>query len=341
MSQANGSFEQEMQRIVSAIKVLSASAFEFAGEQVAVSDASATQILGAAQNVPIVMHLQQQLYQRCYCVALGAPSMGISPATTNSQHFLARLSEANLSRARWDAGWQVTRVENAGQVWAEKARMLRFFQPGEFANYSGAGTPVRAGSSISVYLFKESTTMQPGCYFAFGETASPSDNLDIFRLYWNIDDTGVLALLRNISRDLNRFQIPFQFKCPVWPQGYLRRDAAVLYVRKRFFALVRELALGWRLDCAGHLRNDVPLFALELAPGLGLAEDPESGESFGMNRCRHVAEAIWNAHGSGVAESLRLQAVKEHFQRQGLDFNRPYLNPGSVDQYCGHGAGKS
>jgi hypothetical protein len=332
MSQGKPRFEEEMQRIVAAIHILSPTSFEFAGEHVDATQAPATGTFGSAQNPAMVMQLQQQLYQRCYCVPLGSRSPD-SPMTTSNPNFLAWLSQANLSRSRWDSNWRVSRVENTGQVWAEKAGVMRIFQPGEFVNYAGAGTPVRAGNSISVYLFKESTTMQPGCYFAFGETAAASDNLDIFRLYWDIDETGVLSLLQSVTRDLNRFQVPFQFKCPVWPQGYMRRDAAVLYVRKRFYSLVRELAAGWRQECAAHIRNDVPLFALALEPGLGLAEDPESGESFGMNRCRHVAEAIWNAHSSGVPEAERLRAVKEHFRQHGLDFNRPYLNPGSVDQY--------
>jgi hypothetical protein len=46
-----------------------------------------------------------------------------------------------------------------------------------------------------------------------------------------------------------------------------------------------------------------------------------------------VAEAIWNAHNRGLPEGQRLQAVKEHFRKHGFDFDRPYLNPGSVDQY--------
>lgn len=334
MSQPGLSFAEEMQKIVSAVRIVSSSCFEFGGQQVDVVQAPPGGTFGVAQNIPIVMQLQQHLYQHCYCIALGTQSVQpLSATSVLDPNFLSQLSQANVSGSRWDSNWRVTRVENTGQVWAEKAGTVKIFQPGEFVNYSGAGTPVRAGNSISVYLFKESTTMQPGCYFAFGETAASSDNLDIFRLYWNIDHTGVLDLLREISRDLNRFQVPFQFKCPVWPQGYMRRDAAVLYVRKRFYPLLRELAAGWRKECAAHLRDDVPLFALALAPGLGLAEDPENGESFGMNRCRHVAEAVWNAHSSGVPESERLQAVKEHFRQHGLDFNRPYLNPGSVDQY--------
>jgi hypothetical protein len=330
------SFEEEIGQIAAAIQIVSPTAFLFGGQQVQVEQTSAPASTSLAQNAPIVVRLQQYLYQHCYCVAFASRSSQPSPALALAPDFLVQLSEANRSRSRWDSGWSVTRLEVTGQVWAEKAGVIRIFQPGEFVNYSGAGTPVRPGSEISVYIYTESTTLQPGFYFAFGETVSSSDGLDLFRLYWDISEAGVFQLLRSISRDLNRFQIPFQFKSPVWPQGYMRRDAAVLYIKKKFYPLVRELATAWVEECLPHLRRDVPLFTLALAPGLGVGEDPENGESFGMNRCRYVAEALWNAHNQALPVGSHLQAIREHFQRHGLDFERPYLNPGSVDQYRLH-----
>ena len=332
------SFEGEILEIVGAIQVLSSTACLFAGERVDAEEKAWSAATSVTQSPPIVTRLQQHLYQHCYCNAFGSRVPQAASATVTAENFLAQLSQANLSRSRWDSNWQVTRVETTGQVWAEKSGVVRIANPGEFVNYSGAGTPVRPGNQISIYVYKESTALQPGCYFAFGETVVSSDSLDIFRFYWDIDEVGVLQLLRCLSRDLNRFQVPFQFKSPVWPQGYMRRDAAVLYVKKRFYPVVRELADAWLAECSAHMRSGVPLFTLKLASGLGLGEDPETGESFGMNRCRHMAEAMWNAHTQGIPESHRLQAVKEHFRRHGLDFNRPWLNPGSVDQYSLHAA---
>ena len=326
-------YEEELQQILSAVQILSADSFTFAGEQVAAVEAGPAPAPSMPESPALVMRLQQHLYQHCYCIAIGSRIEPPVTTTLSADDFLAQLSQANLSRSRWDSNWQVTRVENTGQVWAEKGGIVRMFQPGEFVNYSNPGTPVPTGTPISVYIFKESTALQPGFYFIFGETVMPSNNLDLFRLYWNINAAGVPHLIRLISRDLNRFQVPFQFKSPVWPQGYMRRDAAVLYVKKQFYVLVRDLALAWRQECEQHLRDDVPLFSLRQAQGLGLAEDPETGESFGMNRCRHLAEAIWSAYIRRLPADQRLQAVKEQFQQHGLDINRPYLNATSVNQY--------
>lgn len=327
-------FEQELKQILAQIQIMSPECFVFKGEQVQVTRSAFEARSTLAENQPLVVpRLQEHLYQCCYCLGPGSENVTSQPALPNGEEFLLELSRANKSVPRWDANWRVTQMENTGGVWAEKGGVLRVFQPGEFVKFMEPGSPVRMGSTISAYIAKESTTVQPGFYFAFGETVTSSDNLDLFRLYWNIDARGVINLMRLISRDLNRFQVPFQFKCPVLPQGYVRRDAAVLYVKKRFHELVRELAMTWHDVCNLDMGDDVPLFTLPLAPGLGLAEDPETGESFGMNRCRHVAEALWSAHSQNCDKAQYLQAVKEQFNQFGLDFNRPYLNAGSVDIY--------
>src|SRR5215470_3421552 len=136
-------FEDEIQRIVGAIQVLSSAAFLFAGQRVDAEETASSAATSLTRNPPIVTRLQQHLYQYCYCNAFGSTSAQAPPATVTAENFLAQLSQANLSRSRWDTNWQVTRVETTGQVWAEKAGVMRIFQPGEIVNYSGAGTPVR------------------------------------------------------------------------------------------------------------------------------------------------------------------------------------------------------
>ena len=82
------------------------------------------------------------------------------------------------------------------------------------------------------------------------------------------------------------------------------------------------------------LDASTPLFSKRLAEGLAFAENPKTGESFGMHRCRLVAEAICNAHARGVeGAEARLSEVKAVFAAAGLSLERPFLNAGSVDRY--------
>src|SRR5262249_51411500 len=80
------------------------------------------------------------------------------------------------------------------------------------------------------------------------------------------------------------------------------------------------------------LLESTPLFTEVLQPGVGIAEDPTSGESFGMHRCRLVAEGLveaWQRAGKSVEN--RLQAIATRFEREGLKLDRPHLNAGSTE----------
>ena len=122
--------------------------------------------------------------------------------------------------------------------------------------------------------------MQPGFYFAFGETLpDQQDEASPVRLYWNVQESGVLELVRCVTRELNRFQIPFRFKCLTRAGLYVRSDAAVLYVAKRLYRVVAELLADSYQRLAGQLRADTPLFSKPLAPGLGLAEIPATAKA--------------------------------------------------------------
>jgi len=108
----------------------------------------------------------------------------------------------------------------------------------------------------------------------------------------------------------------------------------VLYVNKRFYQISAVLLARVYGEIRNHLAPLTPLFTKRLAPGLSLAEDPGTGESFGMQRCRLLAEAICNAHtGPSQQTQPRLEAVLHQLELAGIRPERPYLCAGSVDQY--------
>ena len=329
-------YEQELSQIVAGVQIASPALLYVGGRAVPVAETPQTAAPAMAQVPPIVTQLQNTLYQEGYCRRFlpGGATYPAATAFSADPAFMNELSRANASASRWDAGWQVRRLESTGQIWAEKAGVVRLLQPGEYMNFNGQGTQLKKGDTVSYHAPRESAAVQPGLYFAFGESVMGSDHMDVIRFYWNIANDGAVLLMRAITRSLNRFQLPFQFKCSIYRQGYERRDAAVLYVHKRFYGIVRELSETWLRECAPHLRDDVPLFTLPVGKGVGVAEDPGTGESFGMHRCRHVAEAVWTAYSSGVPAQEYLREVQQHFRKHGLDPARPYLNPGAVDHYA-------
>jgi len=247
----------------------------------------------------------------------------------------ARLAAANGSRDRWEQGWRITQVLPGGQVLAQRGGASRTLWPGQFLSQDGPGAPPRPGGQIRLFYPKESTSLQPGFYYVFGETPEEeSHGFGLVRAYWNVTAAGAPGLVRLLSARLNRFHVPFRFKCSVVPSEYERTDVAVVYLSKRFFPIFADLLGDIHPELRAHLGDEVPLFAKRLLAGVGIAEDPGNGESFGQHRCRLLAETLWNCFLSGNQSlSARRSELGRLLGASGVDERQLHLNAGSLDVY--------
>jgi HopA1 effector protein family/Lanthionine synthetase C-like protein len=116
---------------------------------------------------------------------------------------------------------------------------------------------------------------------------------------------------------------------------YARRcDGAVLYLSSQDQDLVRGLVRSTYRSLRCELHSLVPALTKELGPGLGMAEDLDVGQSFGLHRCGLLAEAMvsaWEERIRPLEDQLRL--VKRRFDECGLCFDRPYLGERSINDY--------
>ena len=317
-----------VRRIVAALRFTSPDSFTLAGRDHGVSPPQFASLSPPA--LPIVASLRDILYEQAYIKPLEA-AQPVPGATMPG--FAQALSQANASRDRWHEGWQIEAAMPGGQVRGRRHDKLHTWWPGEYLVRNGVAQLLRPQAPIGVFQARESHAMQTGFYFAFGEAiADEEDEARLLRLYWNVTPAGAPVLLAALTRALNRFEIPFRFKCVNAAEHYGRSDAAVLYTGRRFHRVIAELLPAVLQGLTPeHLNDTTPLFALRLGPGLALAEDPLGGESFGMNRCRLLAEGLWAAHSEGLADDAeRFERVRQHFVACGVPLERCHLNPGST-----------
>lgn len=290
---------------------------------------------GAAPETALTEALQQTIYAEAYTRRLRSAwrPPEPEPAQGEDEPFRRALSEANAGRERWDGGWSVYQLGPNGQAFVQKGDRHRAPQPGEFV--LDGEPPTRVGSTVRLRVPTESWQRQPGFYFAFGETpADVFDDVQTVRLYFHATGGVAPELVRHLTAALNRYRVPFQLKTLAHPAQYTRTDPTVLYVARRHAPCVLDLVAGFPDAVLGGLRPDVPLFAKRLRDGIGVAEEPGTGESFGMHRCRLVAEAVVEAWQQGTQEvRARLAMTRARFESYGLDLDRPYLNAGSTDFY--------
>lgn len=325
--------EQELLSILSRLRIDGADRFQFDGTDYRCSAPPPQPAAGVnylrPPAEPLVNDLLGLLYSRCYTRA-AAPAM-----VQNDPAFLASLQAANQGVEHWDSGWRVYQQAEGGRLFVQKGERHRAAQPGEYLFATRPGHPPQLNDVVSLWASNGSPALQDGFFHVIGEElADQFDEFSILRFYFNVTADAAPALVAFITDALNRYRVPFRFKCLSAAGNYGRADGAVLYVANREFDLCAQLLEEMPEAVTAGLRPEVPLFSQELRPGVGLAEDPGNGESFGMHRCRLLAEGLVAAWRESIQDDEgRLERVRRHFADNGVQFARCHLNPESVDRY--------
>jgi hypothetical protein len=339
---------EAVEQAIAATTVLSPTAFAwFGAPQQTLAERSAAAMDAAAARAYLVYALQTRLYTSFYCLGAASPD-GFEPAPTHRlgpSPFVWALSQANRGTGSREPGWTVAAHED-GRVVVERDGLRLWVGPEDLHCDDGAvgGEPavspdaVHPGAQVGVRMPKELRRLSPGFYMALGNAEFPSDAsavAGIVRCYWSLRSEGAAALVERLTGALNEVGLAFRLKVIADPEGYRRCDAGVLYTLAPQFELVAPIVADTHRRVEPWLRPASPALTKPLAQGLALAEDPGAGaESFGMNRCRLLAEGIVDAaeRGAGsVAE--RLEVVAAHFAQAQVSLEQPYLRPGSVDRY--------
>jgi hypothetical protein len=256
-------------------------------------------------------------------------------AALPSQNLVANLSQANQTSDRWDPGWKIYQQSPDGRVMIQKGERSRTAMAGEYAANKWPGMPAQAGELVNLRVYPGTADMQQGFYYAFGSNLSDQfDDYELIRFYFNVPAHAAAELLYSLTTQLNRYALPFRYKTLVDASAYRRADAAVLYIAKRHYAMVAALMQDLHASLGSKLRAATPMFCKSLMSGIGVAEEPGTGESFGMHRCRLVAEGMVDAWLAGSQSvSARADAVQKRFATNGIDMRTPYLNRNSVNLF--------
>ncbi len=250
--------------------------------------------------------------------------------------FIYRLHEANRGEGYVSPGWTLAEINDNADLAVTKHGLTLWVTREQIEpNHSLPNT----GEEIMVRMPKGRPFYTPGFYWAFSNCRwFPEDNGSIVRIYFNVRLDGAPRFVDVITKILNQLQAGFHLKLVNDPSYYERIDAAVLYFDRASFELIISAIRDSIGDFISTLDSASPLFTKPLYHGISIAEDPLSlngpTESFGMNRCRLVAEGMNDAFTSGSHDVLsKVSAVESRFARSGVSLEYPYLNPGSKDIY--------
>jgi HopA1 effector protein family len=251
--------------------------------------------------------------------------------------FYGRLHHSNQGRGYFDDGWQVVREESDGSLAVIKGGLTvhidrdRHLQP--------EAKSAQFGDIVSIRLPKN--RVQNGFYMAIadaGTEVSSEVRGVIVRVYFHLDPDGAVAVMAGLTEKLNQLFVPFSFKTLYNPSDYKRYDSAVLYFESNYYPAIKPVLEEIYQANRSHFHEEVPLFTKVLAPGLGLAEEPNhrfnTQESFGTHRCQIVANSLLESwHNKDNSPEGRMVAILENFSRLGIELKHSYLNADSEDIY--------
>jgi hypothetical protein len=255
------------------------------------------------------------------------------------QDFYEQLHHSNHGTGHYEPNWQILRIEPDGSMAVQKHDLTLYIEP-ECHLQPQTKLP-KVGELISIWMPKN--RLQNGCYVAVSnlgmENLDPENiDLGLGRIYFNVQSSGAIVLMDRLTQALNNEAIAFNFQVLYNPAAYQRYDACILDFQSQNYPTIRNILQTIYQETQTYFQPEIPLFTKYLAPGLGLAEEPKQKfapqESFGMNRCQIVANALleaWERRKNAFEE--RIEIIYQHFAQNLIDLQHPYLNPTSEDIY--------
>jgi hypothetical protein len=328
-------YRAQVAEVLRAIVIRSGHRFSWLGDT---SDALPTRLATALPaeivRADLVRGLAKRLYESFYCEGRVVPvhAPGADTARPDPAVVVA-LFAANAGRGTWERGWRLDAVEGGALVVARDG--LRVWAPESECRIGGGA--LRLGAPVAVRLPSALPAISPGFFTVVGNAdLAPGRGDLIARLYFNVSCAAGPALVARLTRMLNGACVRFRLKVVDHPDRFTRCDAAVVYLHAGDLRARRRLLSATVRAGSVELEPGTPAFTKRLADGVGIAEERVGGnDSFGMRRCRVVADAAIAAHELGIRDLPgRSRLVERHFADAGIDIDAPYLESGSEDVYA-------
>ncbi|HWE18422.1 MAG TPA: lanthionine synthetase LanC family protein [Hyphomicrobiaceae bacterium] len=281
----------------------------------------------------LLLSLQSHLYGLFYCLGEATPS-SLSFQRHPAIPLGPELERANRGHGYWGRGWRVHSYDLNAMSFTVKRGSLHLQVSAKDCMTPETSFPAPE-ATVSVRFQKDLPNFSPGFYIALGDNELIRDDPSgILRLYWNLTASGAVGFVGRTTKALNRAGLPFTLKALNNAAQYTRCDAVVLYIHKDDFRQVSAILARIYRALETSFRPKTPALTKRLAAGVGIAESPPSDLSFGLSRCRALAEGMLRAYEAGKTSiEDRLQSVEECFTEDGFNFESPYLNLGSLDQF--------
>ena len=259
------------------------------------------------------------LYRDWYAVR--APRTGPRPRWAAPVPGTARAAHA--AAARWGVeDTEVVATGIAGVVVVATSGGRRALCRGEYVTTQGRpGFPPRVGDRVRV-LDRPGTVISEGWWRTWGGRWDPRTVPgELVRVYLRPRAGAVGWVVRAVTSALADAD-EWLLKVAVTPEQLERPDACVVYLAGPLRDERRHVVAS---AVTGLTVGEPPPLTDRLADGVGWAQDPGDGRSFGEVRCEALATAYTRLSGVAAGTSTWLDLVAEELRSRNLDPSRPHV----------------
>jgi hypothetical protein len=298
-------------------------------EQIVEALISDDRIKSAANHSDPAIAIDQmadEIYSRYYCA-------GSSPENQKSadkeqieeSNFLSQIRSAYTLEPKNLRGWILTEIsQDKKYATISKYNESRMVSTGSILGFRSE-TDMKLGEEIYYRRNYYADHQDSPFYYIHSISDRPLSSFRLIRIYFNLSVSSVPEFISSLTNMLNRYMIPFDFKCFKNPKIYsLRADTSVLYLNREYSdfiaPMIQELAnqkLKWI--------DNIPLFTMELGKGISFAENPKNNDSFGSNISKILASTLYRNNFSADSTLKDLSMM--------INVEKPYLNTGSKYPY--------
>lgn len=255
-----------------------------------------------------------------------------------NRKFYQQLRRSIQGRTYWDPDWQVQYLVSPGEWRVSKQGIVLQVRPRYHLRMPESR--LQPGQRVDVRL--PAHGVEPGTYGVVGQAGPVPDGVERVEIFFHILAAGALVLVQTLPAALDSLRLPFSLRVRIHPEDFPRCDGGILQIEASAYGSIRSILqqIWEQLQSRTNqteplLRSPVPLLTKPLAPGIGLTEVPSDGSpDFGLQRYGWLTDSLlscWRREDQDPGTYLA--AVKQSLMDQGLDPQRPYLNPNSTDSY--------
>lgn len=246
--------------------------------------------------------------------------------------FYRRLQQSNTSRGYFDLNWRVVAETDDGELIVNKDGLNLHVDRQQHIppNFHHA----TIDDTIPIYL--PHNLVGVDTYIMVGNAGSPQQSdTRLVGVYFNFTPDAAVAIGQQLTSQLNRLGIAFEFAVLHDPDLFYRYDAATLWLSQASYLKAQPSLVDIYQAHQAKFSAQVPLFTKQLAPGLAIAEVPlTTTDSFGRHRCELIARGLVSAGlPAENSATARLDRLKDVWHSAQIDLAHPYLNPNSQDCY--------